>query len=119
MSNNLFFLRIISMLILGFSIFAQATLKKKKKKRNGVLLHELNIIFIPICLCLQEIGYSKYIFKESSLSPVFSGYNLFFFFFLIVNNRLPDMREVYLLVFNHPVHIMKNHHFIIIYNIIS
>jgi hypothetical protein len=71
-------------------------------------------IFKLICVCLQEIGNSKFFFfMENSSSPVLSGYNSFFFS-VRANNKLPGMRGLYLLVFIHCAHIIKNRLFIII-----
>ncbi|KAG4093650.1 hypothetical protein H8356DRAFT_1697736 [Neocallimastix lanati (nom. inval.)] len=55
----------------------------------------LNSIFKPICICLQETGKRKFIFKGNSL-PIF-GYN---YVFLCVNFKIHGMRGLYIGVHN-------------------
>jgi len=73
------FLHVILMLILRFSIYKQVgninNWNSEKKEGDGYM----NSIFKPICICLQEISNSEFIFKKKILNPQYFLVTFHFF----------------------------------------
>ena len=63
------------------------------EKKDGVIY--LNLVFKPVCICLQETGNSKFLSKGNS--PSIFGYESVF---LRANSKIPGMRGLYIGVHN-------------------